>query len=168
MPYLAIDLQRETYPSGHTTIGTSLAIALILVSSARSRPWLAVLAGFMSASFATGVLFAGWHRPSDALGGIVWSGFCMSLAAAAAVTLRGYVIRSTRHASGALIGSTVVAVILVAALCWSAAAGARDDYPDADAPFLVLTLLIISGSFMVTAWFGWQLRFVDWRPLNHT
>jgi undecaprenyl-diphosphatase len=78
---LPLDLQRQTYPSGHTTIGTSLAIALILISSTRWRPWMSVMAGLFSASFATGVLFVGWHRPSDALGGIFWSGFCMSLAA---------------------------------------------------------------------------------------
>jgi PAP2 superfamily len=162
--HLAIDLQRETYPSGHTTIGTSLAIALILVSSPRWRPWLAVLAGFVTASFATGVLFAGWHRPSDALGGIVWSGFCMSLAALAAVTLRGHLIRPIQHASRALMVSTLLIAVLIAAVTWFAAASAGDDYPDADAPFLIFTLLIILGAFGVTAWFGWQLRYIDWRP----
>ncbi|HEU4679724.1 MAG TPA: phosphatase PAP2 family protein, partial [Terrimicrobiaceae bacterium] len=62
--YLADNLHRNTYPSGHTSIGTSVALAFLLVSAARWRPWLAVLAGFVSASFATGVLFDGWHRPS--------------------------------------------------------------------------------------------------------
>lgn len=161
---LALDLQRDTYPSGHTTIGTSLAIALVLVSSAHWRPWLAMLAGFMSASFATGVLFAGWHRPSDALGGIVWSGLCMSLAAVGTVTLCGHVTRSIRHASRALTASNLLAVIVVGSVASFAATGAGDDYPDADAPFLILTLLIILGSFLVTAWFGWQLRNLDWQP----
>src|SRR6476659_771201 len=78
-----------TYPSGHATIGTSLALSLLLVSSSRWRPWLAVGAGCMSATFATGVLFAGWHRSSDALGALAWSGFCMSVAATLAVRLRG-------------------------------------------------------------------------------
>jgi PAP2 superfamily len=160
---LVADLQRETYPSGHTTVGTSLAIALVLVSSAGWRPWLAILAGFMSASFATGVLFAGWHRPSDALGGILWSGFCMSLAAAVAVTWCGRDIRPIPNASRALISNTLLAVILIVALVWSVAAGAGDNYPDADTPFLTLSLLIVSGSFAVTGWFGWQLRYVDWR-----
>ncbi len=160
---LVADLQRETYPSGHTTIGTSVAIALVLVSSASWRPWLAILAGFMSASFATGVLFAGWHRPSDALGGIVWSGFSMSLAAAAAVIWYGRDIPPIPNASRALIANTLFAVILLVALVWSVAAGAGDNYPDADTPFLTLSLLIVLGSFAVTGWFGWQLRYVDWR-----
>jgi hypothetical protein len=160
---LVADLRRETYPSGHTTIGTSLAIALVLVSSAGWRPWLAILAGFMSGSFATGVLFTGWHRPSDALGGILWSGFSMSLAAAAAVTWCGRDIRPIPNASRALFVNTLLAVILSVALVWSVAACTGDNYPDADMPFLILSLLIISGSFAVTGWFDWQLRYVDWR-----
>jgi membrane-associated phospholipid phosphatase len=161
--YLHPNLRHDTYPSGHTTVGTSLALALLLVSSAGWRPWLAVLAGFMSASFATGVLFAGWHRPSDALGGIVWSGLCISLAAIATVTWCGREIRPIQNASSALVVSTLFLVVLLVALVWSVAGKAGDDYPDADAPFLILTLLIVFGSFAVTAWFGWQLRAVDWR-----
>ena len=160
---LVADLQRETYPSGHTTIGTSLALALVLVSSASWRPWLAILAGFMSASFATGVLFAGWHRPSDALGGIAWSGFSMSLAAAAAVIWCGRDIPPISNASRAPVASTLLAAILIVALVWSVASRTGDSYPDADTPFLMLSLLIVSGSFVVTGWFGWQLRYVDWR-----
>ena len=79
----------DTYPSGHATIGTSLALSVLLVSSSRWRPWLAVAAGCVSAAFATGVLFAGWHRPSDALGALAWSGLCMNVAGAIAVRLRG-------------------------------------------------------------------------------
>jgi hypothetical protein len=29
--------------------------------------------------------------------------------------------------------------------------------------FLVLSELIIAGAFSLTAWYGWQLRAVDWR-----
>jgi PAP2 superfamily len=163
---LPLDLQRETYPSGHATAGTSLVIALILVSPARLRPWLAIPAGFISASFATGVVFAGWHRPSDALGGIVWSGLCMSLATVAIITLAGRMIESVSHASRLLIAANLLAALLVGATAWFAASRAGDDYPDADAPFLILSLLIISGSFLVTAWFGWQLRAVDWHDAH--
>jgi hypothetical protein len=165
--HLQIQFQRETYPSGHTTIGTSLAIALLVVSSARWRPWLALLAGFMSASFATGVVFAGWHRPSDALGGIVWSGLCMSMAAAAIVVLRGYEIPSIERRPLVLLSSIALAAT-VAAIAWLAAAHAKDQYPDADAPFLILTLLIIGGSFSVCTWLGWHLRAVEWRRPERT
>ena len=107
---LPLDLQRPTYPSGHTTIGTSLAIALILVGPVRWRVWIAVFAGIVSASFATGVLFAGWHRPSDVLGGIFWSASCMSLAALSAVALRGKTVTGGQRAFGPLVVSLLFVV----------------------------------------------------------
>jgi hypothetical protein len=159
-------LQAETYPSGHATIGTSLALSLILVSSSRWRPWLAVAAGCMSATFATAVLFAGWHRPSDALGALAWSGLCMTMAAAFAVRLGGRPRPAIAHASRALFGSVVLGM-LVAAATWLIAAAAAPAYPYGDLPFFVLTGLTIAGAFSLIAWYGWQLRAVDW-PADRT
>jgi PAP2 superfamily len=153
--------QTGTYPSGHATIGTSFALSLLLVSPSRWRPWLAVAAGCMSAAFATGVLFAGWHRPSDALGALAWSGFCMNMAAAFAVRLRGRPALAIEHPERALFGSVGFG-ILVAAATWLVAAAAAPDYPYGDLPFFVLTGLIIAGAFSLIAWYGWQLRAVDW------
>jgi len=153
--------QAETYPSGHATIGTSLALSLILVSSSRWRPWLAVAAGCMSATFGTAVLFSGWHRPSDALGALAWSGLCMTMAAAFAVRLAGRPRPAIAHASRVLFGSVGLG-ILVAAGTWLIAASAALAYPYGDLPFLVLTGLIIAGAFSLIAWYGWQLRAVDW------
>ena len=153
--------QTGTYPSGHATIGTSFALSLLLVSSSRWRPWLAVAAGCMSAAFATGVLFTGWHRPSDALGALAWSGFCMNLAAALAVRLRGRPALAIEHPERALFTSVGFG-ILVAAATWLVAAAAAPDYPYGDLPFFALTGLIIAGAFSLVAWYGWQLRAVDW------
>jgi hypothetical protein len=152
--------QNGTYPSGHATIGTSLALGLLLVSSSRWRPWLAVAAGCMSTTFATAVLFAGWHRPSDALGALAWSGLCMTLAAAVAVQLRGRPTPALAHADRALFGS-VGLCILVAAATWLVAAAAPE-YAEGDLPFSVLTGAIIAGAFSLIAWYGWQLRAIDW------
>ena len=159
-------LQAESYPSGHATIGTSLALSLILVSSSRWRPWLAVAAGCLSATFATAVLFAGWHRPSDALGALAWSGLCMTMAAAFAVRLGGRPRPATAHASRAVLGS-VASGMLVAGATWLIAATAAPAYPYGDLPFFVLTGLIIAGAFSLIAWYGWQLRAVDW-PADRT
>jgi hypothetical protein len=153
--------QTGTYPSGHATIGTSFALSLLLVSSSRWRPWLAVAAGCMSAAFATGVLFAGWHRPSDALGALAWSGFCMNMAAAFAVRLRGRPALAIEHPERALFASVGFG-ILVALATWLVAAAAAPDYPYGDLPFFVLAGLIIAGAFSLIAWYGWQLRAVDW------
>jgi membrane-associated phospholipid phosphatase len=151
----------NSYPSGHATIGTSLALSLLLISPSRWRPWLAVAAGCLSAAYATSVLFTGWHRPSDALGALAWSGLCMTLAAAFAVRLRGRPRTAIAHPGRAVFGSAGLAV-LVAATTWAIAARAAVDYPYVDFPFLVLSELIIAGAFALTAWYGWQLRAVDW------
>ena len=152
--------QTGTYPSGHATVGTSLALGLLLVSSSRWRPWLAVVAGCMSTTFATAVLFAGWHRPSDALGALAWSGLCMTLAAACAVRLQGRPRPALAH-PGRTVFASVGLGILVAAFTWLIAATAPE-YPQGDFPFFVLTGIIIAGAFSLIAWYGWQLRGVDW------
>jgi hypothetical protein len=155
--------QSDTYPSGHATIGTSFALSLVLVASSRWRPWLAVAAGCMSATFATGVLFTGWHRPSDALGALAWSGVCMSLAAACAVRLQGRPRPAMAHPSRAVFGSVGLG-ILVTAVTWLIAAVAAPEYPHDDLPFFVFTGLIIAGAFSLIAWYAWLLRAVDWPP----
>jgi hypothetical protein len=154
-------LRMDTYPSGHATIGTSLALSFLLVSSSRWRPWLAVAAGCMSAAFATSVLFAGWHRPSDALGALAWSGVCMSVAGAVAVRLRGRPSPVIAHPERALFASVGCAIV-VAGATWLIAAAEAPQYPFGDLPFFVLTGLIISGAFSLIAWYGWQLRAIDW------
>jgi hypothetical protein len=153
--------QNGTYPSGHATVGTSFALGLLLVSSSRWRPWLAVAAGCMSATFATAVLFAGWHRPSDVLGALAWSGLCMNVAAIFAIRLRGRPGLAMAHPAHALFGSVGLGVLLAGAT-WLIAAAAAPEYPYDDLPFFVLTGLIIAGAFALIAWYGWQLRAVDW------
>ncbi|MBV8377592.1 MAG: phosphatase PAP2 family protein [Verrucomicrobia bacterium] len=150
-----------TYPSGHATIGTSLALSLVLVSPARWRPWIAIAAGGMSSTFATAVLFAGWHRPSDALGALAWSGFCMTVAAAAAVRFRGRPRPASSNPGPAVVGSVGLG-ILVAAVTWISAAKSASQFPHGDLPFFALTALIIAGAFSLITWYGWQLRAVDW------
>jgi PAP2 superfamily len=159
---LRSNLRFETYPSGHATIGTSLALGLLLVSPSRWRPWLAVAAGCLSATFATGVLFAGWHRPSDALGALAWSGLCMTVAATFAVRLRGRSRPAIVHPRRAAFTSVALG-ILVALGTWTFGAAAAPEYPFGDLPFFVLTGLIIASAFTMIAWYGWELRAVDWR-----
>ena len=152
--------QTNTYPSGHTTVVTSLALSLLLVSPSRWRPWLAIAGGYISATVATGVLFVGAHRPSDALGALAWSGFCMNVAAAFVVRLQG------RHRLGYAFPNRAVFRIafgiLASAAIWLFSAAAAPAYPLTAPPFFVLTVSIISGAFTLIAWYGWQLRAVDW------
>ncbi|MEI2727836.1 MAG: phosphatase PAP2 family protein [Candidatus Nanopelagicales bacterium] len=94
-------LQTETYPSGHATIGSSLALAALMVSPARWRSWGSIAAGLVMAGFATGVVFSGWHRPSDAVAGVCWAGVVMGLTAVAGhhgANTRGLIGRQCRRA----------------------------------------------------------------------
>jgi hypothetical protein len=153
--------QTNTYPSGHTTIVTSFALSLLLVSPSRWRPWLAMAGGCVSATFATGVLFVASHRPSDALGALAWSGLCMNVAAAFVVRLQG------RHRPGYAFPNRaafdrIAFGILVGAAIWLFSAAAAPAYPLTGPPFFVLTVSTIAGAFTLSAWYGWQLRAVDW------
>ncbi|HEY0793040.1 MAG TPA: phosphatase PAP2 family protein [Chthoniobacterales bacterium] len=159
--FLDSGLQADTYPSGHATTGTSFALSLLLLSPARWRPWLAVAAGGLSATFATGVLFAGWHRPSDSLGALAWSGCCMTLAALGAVRLRGQTKPARAHSGRAALASAGLAVLSAGAM-WTLAATAAPAYPHADLPFLTLAALIIACAFALPAWYSWHLQAVDW------
>ncbi|MGV1036914.1 MAG: phosphatase PAP2 family protein [Candidatus Nanopelagicales bacterium] len=156
-------LVNGSFPSGHTTIGTSVPLAFVLVSSARWRPWLAAIAGLISASYATGVVFAGWHRPSDAIGGVLWATGCLSLAAWLAWSARGQSapLRDQAPRREPLMLSLVLAVMVLTV----ALAGALvdpDDLPNLDASFVVTVSLIVSAAFGLTAWFGQSLRTIDW------
>ena len=155
---LGRELQLNSYPSGHATIVTAFVLSLLMVSPARWRPWLAAAAGAISSIFTAGVLFTGWHRASDALGALAWSGFCMNLAAAAAVRLRGRPAPGKpRHAlSWSVIAG--VAMLLSFALV---AAKAAPQYPHRDLPFFLLSGLIIAGSFTLTAWYSRELQTVE-------
>jgi len=155
-PYFRTD----TYPSGHTTFGTSIALALLLVLPAAWRPWFAVVAAGGSAAYAVGVLFAGWHRPSDSIGGILWAALCMGSAAAVILWIRkSRAVPRSPHPAAKALPFTVGTAALLAVL-WSASlSGGR--FPDADAPFFIASALIVGTAFAVGGSFGWLLGGAD-------
>jgi membrane-associated phospholipid phosphatase len=154
------DLQLNSYPSGHATIATAFLLALLMVSPPRWRSWLGPVAGAISSIFATGVFFAGWHRASDALGALAWSGVCMTLAAAVAVQLRGRPVMG--KARPPLFGSAALGVVLLVAF-FLVAATAPPLHPVRNLPFFLLTGLIIVSSFILTSWYSRQFEAVDFR-----
>ncbi len=77
----------NSYPSGHTTVGMSIAMATLLVVPARLRLLTAFGAGCVGAAFGVAVVAAGWHRPSDAVGAYL---VCLAAAAGAAALIRAY------------------------------------------------------------------------------
>jgi membrane-associated phospholipid phosphatase len=173
LPWLALipkdalfdrSFQKNTYPSGHATFATSLILGLLLVSPSRWRPCLALAGGCISAILATGVLFAGLHRPSDALGALAWSGLCMSVAAALVIRLRGQPTPSFTYLSRTAFSAVTLGALLAGLVAtWMITATAPAGYSLAGLPFFVLTGFIIAGAFTLIAWYGWQLRAVEWR-----
>jgi len=151
-------MQMGTFPSGHATVATAFGLGLLLVWPARWRSWLVVVAGILSSLFAASVVFAGWHRASDSLGALAWSGLCMSLAASVAVRLRGRPVMS--NARPPLPGSIVLGIALLVAF-FLVAATAAPQHPVGDLPFFLFTGLIIVSSFILTAWYSRQLEAVD-------
>lgn len=57
------------YPSGHATVAMSVAAALVLVAPFPLRRGAAVVATAYAVLVGIGTVTAGWHRPSDVIGG---------------------------------------------------------------------------------------------------
>jgi len=147
---------QDTYPSGHTTVGTSVVLAFLLLAPARWRRWLAGVAGFVSASYATAVLFEGWHRPSDALGGILWSGLCLGMVALCLLAVHRNTSPPPPVSRGALaFGGTLCVAALLLALFNGGAL--TPEQGALNIPFLVMTVSIVLLAFAVTGWLGWVL-----------
>ncbi|MET8045784.1 phosphatase PAP2 family protein [Micromonospora sp. NPDC005215] len=89
------DLQIESstthnsFPSGHVAAATALLLAFMLVLPGWARRWLAVPGAAGVAVIASATMIAGWHRFSDALGGVLLGVALFCLAAAALVAWRG-------------------------------------------------------------------------------
>jgi hypothetical protein len=150
----------DTYPSGHTSVGTSLALAAVLVAGARWRIGVAVGAAVVSVVYGTGVFFMGWHRPSDAVGGILWSGFCLGLVVCVVAALKGnpraFVFRGA--AAPVLV---VLCAGMVAAMVWVAAGFLDESGPDFDFPYFAMTTLIVAAAFGVAGWLGFALDGIE-------
>lgn len=64
-----IDITPNSFPSGHTTLAASTAVAMVLVAG-RARGPVAVLGVLWTAGAGIGTLALGWHRASDVAGAI--------------------------------------------------------------------------------------------------
>jgi membrane-associated phospholipid phosphatase len=84
-----IDITPNSFPSGHTGLAVSVALALILVCPARIRGLVAVLGTIWVSAAGIGTIAGGWHRPSDVVGALLVTGAWtfLLLAADAALAL---------------------------------------------------------------------------------
>jgi membrane-associated phospholipid phosphatase len=72
-----------SFPSGHSTAATALALSAVLVTPARLRLLVGLLAGLFALAVGCFLLILAWHMPSDVLGGYLVGGMWAALAVAA-------------------------------------------------------------------------------------
>jgi len=83
-----VDKSIDTFPSGHVAIATAFVLALVVVAPPRLRAWIAGIGSVLVAWIGMGVVIAGWHRPSDSVGGALLAAACMATASLILVSRR--------------------------------------------------------------------------------
>ncbi len=63
------EITAASWPSGHASAATALALCAVLVAPRRLRPTVAVLGAVFVAGVGFSLLLLAWHLPSDVLGG---------------------------------------------------------------------------------------------------
>lgn len=61
---------RQTFPSGHATLGAVAALAAVAAALVTRRHWHGLIAAALTV-WAEFILASGWHRPSDVVGGLL-------------------------------------------------------------------------------------------------
>jgi membrane-associated phospholipid phosphatase len=84
-PHLAagnVYIGPASWPSGHSTAASALALSAVLVAPPRLRPIVGALAFAFAAALGAALLIRGAHMPSDVVGGFLLAGFWAALALA--------------------------------------------------------------------------------------
>jgi len=95
-PHARIDgseITAASWPSGHATAATALALCAVLVAPQRLRPTVAMLGAMFAAGVGFSLLLLAWHLPSDVAGGYLLGTLWAALAVAG---LRATEARSRR------------------------------------------------------------------------
>jgi membrane-associated phospholipid phosphatase len=77
------DITAASWPSGHATAATTLALCALLVAPVSLRPLVAALGTCFVFGVGLSLLILAWHMPSDVFGGYLLAGLWVSLAVAA-------------------------------------------------------------------------------------
>ncbi|MET7817530.1 phosphatase PAP2 family protein [Micromonospora zamorensis] len=119
------DLQVESstthnsFPSGHVAAATTLLLAFMLVLPGWARRWLVVPGAAGVSVIAAATMIAGWHRFSDALGGVLLGVALFCLAAASLAGWRGDQDRVGGPDGGGLRRRLAEAALALVALVWA-------------------------------------------------
>ncbi len=77
-----VSIGAASWPSGHATAATALAICAVLVAPRRARRPVAIVAAAFVLAVCVALLVLAWHMPSDVLGGILLASLWTALAVA--------------------------------------------------------------------------------------
>jgi len=166
-------LPAPSFPSGHTTIAMSLAVAFVLVVPARARGVTALCGLAYACLIGMGTVTAGWHRPSDVMGGFLVVTLWAGLVTAALIRWRGAAPeRESEHFGEPVVSPTLAwtgAVLL--ALAFVGFAGVylaiRQDRLDAvrlDGAYAASLVAIVGVGLVLVAAFLASLRGVGLDP----
>ncbi|WP_074310916.1 phosphatase PAP2 family protein [Micromonospora cremea] len=115
----------NSFPSGHVAAATTLLLAFMLVLPAWARRWLAVPGAAGVSLIASATMITGWHRFSDALGGVLLGVTLFCLAAAALAAGRrgdagqGGAVGPRREPDGAVWRRLIEGAVALAVLLWA-------------------------------------------------
>jgi len=76
------EITAASWPSGHATAATALALCAVLVAPERLRPIIATLGVMFMVGIGFSLLILAWHLPSDVLGGYLVGTLWVALAVA--------------------------------------------------------------------------------------
>ena len=159
----------DTFPSGHATISTGFVLALVLVSRNTYRPIVALLGLLWCSLIAVATVTAGWHRPSDAIGGIALATAWMALSAGLLARRRGQIAPSgllDREVPWLALGALVVGIVSIAI---TVATGSDARVPDGISPwaFPIGLVLIDVTAVCAVGVFTWLLRDMQFGTAMH-
>lgn len=148
---------RNTLPSGHTTVGLSLALAAVVVASYRWRPLVTAGAAALATFVGAGTVAAQWHRPGDVLAaGMV----CLGWAGAALLIAGGVQRRAPLGRRGPVLAVASVLGVVFAGVVF-ALIGVRPRFGFHDLPLATFTVGMLGVMFAVVV--GWVSVVVDRR-----
>lgn len=140
----------NTYPSGHATLTTGLVLGAMILIAPRWRPLVAGVGTLLAVTVSCGVVAAGWHRPSDAIGGVALALTWLGGAAAVGLAISGRPAPSARRAWLVVIADVVIvaAVVTTSVVVW--ADGWRNRVPEvvsaAAFPAMVSVVAIVAAA----------------------
>jgi membrane-associated phospholipid phosphatase len=171
-PYLGVvDLLRfrPSFPSGHTTVAMSLAVAATLVTPVRARGWVALVAALYASSIGIATVATGNHRPSDPIGAVLVVTFWAALVMAALTTTSTTVPRERegpRISPALALGGVIALAVAFTALVVTVVAirQARLGAVGLRGAFFGAAAAIGGAAFLAIATLVWVLRGVTVDP----